>query len=62
MVALLAPHGKIIVQQPEQTDGVNALIRMNLPMTGTYNILVTSATVGDGGAYKLTLQKLDQSN
>jgi hypothetical protein len=62
VVVLLAPNGEIIAQQPEQSDVANALIRMNLPMTGAYNILVTSATLGSGGAYTLTLQKPDQSN
>jgi beta-lactam-binding protein with PASTA domain len=59
VVVLLNPAGEIIAQQPEQTDVANALIRMNLPTTGTYNILVTSATVGAGGRYTLTLQKLE---
>lgn len=59
VVVLLAPSGEIIAQQPEQPNVANALIRMNLPTTGTYNILVTSATVGGGGAYTLTLQKPD---
>ncbi|WP_416676084.1 hypothetical protein [Egbenema bharatensis] len=59
VVVLLAPNGEIIAQQPEQADVANALIRMNLPMTGTYNILVTSATAGGGGAYTLTLQNPD---
>jgi beta-lactam-binding protein with PASTA domain len=59
VVVLLNPAGEIIAQQPEQTDVANALIRMNLPTTGTYNILVTSATVGAGGRYTLTLQQLE---
>lgn len=59
-VILLDPNGTIINQQPEQAEVANALIRMNLPMTGTYTILVTSATVGGGGRYTLTLQHLDQ--
>ena len=59
VVVLLNPAGEIIAQQPEQTDVANALVRMNLPTTGTYNILVTSATVGAGGRYTLTLQKLE---
>ena len=62
VVVLVDPNGEIIAQQPEQSDVANALIRMNLPMTGTYSILVTSATVGGGGRYTLTLQQLDQSN
>lgn len=62
VVVLLDPNGKIIAQQPEQSDVANALIRMNLPITGTYNILVTSATVGGGGRYTLTLQQIDQNN
>ena len=59
VVVLLNPAGEIIAQQPEQTDVANALIRMNLPTTGTYNILVTSATVGAGGRFTLTLQQLE---
>jgi len=62
VVVLLAPNGEIIAQQPEQSDVANALIRINLPMTGAYNILVTSSIIGGGGAYTLTLQKSDQSN
>lgn len=60
VVILLNPDGEIIAQQPEQTNVANALIRMNLPMTGTYTILVTSATVGGGGQYTLTLQQAEQ--
>jgi hypothetical protein len=59
VVVLLDPAGEIIAQQPEQTDVANALIRMTLPVAGTYSILVTSATVGGGGRYTLTLQQLD---
>jgi len=59
VVVLLNPAGEIIAQQPEQTDVANALIRLNLPTTGTYNILVTSATVGAGGRFTLTLQQLE---
>jgi hypothetical protein len=62
VVILLDANGEIIAQQPEQSNMANALIRINLPMTGAYNILVTSATIGGGGAYTLTLQKSDQSN
>lgn len=60
VVILLDPNGEIIAQQPEQPNVANALIRMNLPLTGTYSILVTSATVGGGGRYTLTLQQPDQ--
>ncbi|HEY9657310.1 MAG TPA: hypothetical protein V6C65_02515, partial [Allocoleopsis sp.] len=45
-VILLDPDGQIIAQQPEQTDVASALISMNLPMTGTYAIFVTSTTIG----------------
>lgn len=59
-VILLNQNGEIVAQQPEQTNVANALIRMNLPMTGTYNILVTSTTTGAGGRYTLTLQQIEQ--
>lgn len=60
VLVLLDPNGEIIAQQPEQTDVANALILMNLPTTGTYDIFVTSATVGGGGRYTLTLQQVTQ--
>lgn len=59
VVILLDSNGEIIAQQPEQPNVANALIRINLPTTGAYNILVTSAMIGGGGAYTLTLQKSD---
>ena len=62
VVILLDSNGEIVAQQPEQSNVANALIRINLPMTGTYSILVTSATSGGGGAYTLTLQNPDQGN
>jgi hypothetical protein len=58
-VILLDPNGEIVAQQPEQTDVANALIRMNLSMSGTYHILVTSITIGGGGQYALTLQQIE---
>jgi hypothetical protein len=59
VVILVDPNGEIIAQQPEETNVANALILKELPSTGTYNILVTSATVGGGGQYTLTLQQSD---
>lgn len=60
-VILLDPNGAIVAQQLEQTNAANALIRMNLPMTGTYHVFVTSTIVGGGGQYALTLQPIEQS-
>lgn len=60
-VILLDPNGDIIAQQPEQANAANALIRMNLPATGTYHVLVTSTITGAGGRYDLTLQQIEQS-
>jgi hypothetical protein len=62
VVILLDPEGKIIAQQPEETNVANALIRMNLPITGTYTIFVTSAAAGGGGQYTLTLQNPEEGN
>ncbi|WP_088889643.1 hypothetical protein [Leptolyngbya ohadii] len=59
-VILLDPNGEIVAQQPEQANAANALIRMNLPTTGTYHVFVTSTIIGAGGRYDLTLQQIEQ--
>lgn len=60
VLVLLDPAGNIVTQQPETAGLATALIRLNLPTTGTYSLLVTSATVGVGGRYTLSLEQLNQ--
>jgi hypothetical protein len=60
VLVLLDPAGNIVTQQPEGAGLSNALIRLTLPATGTYSLLVTSANVGIGGRYTLSLEQLNQ--
>ncbi|MFB2936141.1 hypothetical protein ACE1B6_12885 [Aerosakkonemataceae cyanobacterium BLCC-F154] len=58
VVVLYAPNGQMVEQQPKQANSINAVIRTKLPTTGTYNLLVTSATPGAVGRFNLTYQQL----
>lgn len=58
VVVLYAPNGQMVEQQPKQANSINAVIRTKLPTTGTYNLLVTSATPGAIGRFNLTYQQL----
>jgi hypothetical protein len=58
VLILLDPQGQMIAQQPDNLNSPNALIRLNLPTTGKYIILVTSSNYNTGGKYTLTLQHL----
>jgi hypothetical protein len=56
---LYDPKGQIVEQQPKQANSIDAVIRTKLPTTGTYNLLVTSATPGNVGRFSLTYQQLN---
>ena len=58
VLVLYTPNGQMIEQQPKQTNSIDAVIRTKLPATGTYNVLVTSATPGNVGRFSLTYQQL----
>ncbi|WP_193983609.1 hypothetical protein [[Phormidium] sp. LEGE 05292] len=58
VLILYAPNGQMVDQQPKQENLIDAVIRTKLPTTGTYNLLVTSATPGTVGRFSLTYQQL----
>ena len=60
VLVLVAPNGLIIDQQPTETNSSFARIRMTLPATGTYSLLVTSASPQTIGNYSLTVERLKQ--
>ncbi|MFB2836287.1 hypothetical protein [Floridanema evergladense] len=64
VLILYAPNGQMLEQQPKQENVINAIIRTKLPLAGTYDLLVTSATPGTVGRFSLTYQQLksDGSN
>lgn len=55
---LYAPNGQIVDRQPKQENAIDAVITTKLPTTGTYNLLVTSATPGRVGRFSLTYQQV----
>jgi len=58
VLILYTPNGQMVDQQPKQENVINAVISTKLPTTGTYNLLVTSATPGTVGRFSLTYQQL----
>lgn len=58
VLVLYSPDGQKVEQQPQQANVIDAVIRTKLPKTGTYNLLVTSATPGTVGRFSLTYQQL----
>ena len=55
-LALLAPDGRLLEDDMSRPNSVTASLQLNLPATGTYRILVTSAKPGSVGRYSLALQ------
>jgi hypothetical protein len=64
VLILLDPDGNVLSQKPDAQDSAGGLIRLHLPKTGRYLILVTSGDYNTGGRYSLTLDRLkdDGSN
>ncbi|MGA7932350.1 MAG: hypothetical protein WCA35_02105 [Kovacikia sp.] len=60
VLVLVAPDGQIIDQQPAENNLSFARIRMTLPATGTYSLLVTSVSPQTNGNYSLTVERLKQ--
>jgi hypothetical protein len=60
VLVLVAPDGQIIDQQPTENNLSFARIRMTLPATGTYSLLVTSVSPQTNGNYSLTVERLKQ--
>ncbi|MGA9378965.1 MAG: hypothetical protein WBV73_09370 [Phormidium sp.] len=58
VAVLYAPNGQMVEQQPKQENSIDAVIRTKIPTTGTYNLLVTSATPGAVGRFSITYQQL----
>ncbi|XWK87400.1 MAG: hypothetical protein U7127_24890 [Phormidium sp.] len=51
-------NGQIVDRQPKQENAIDAVITTKLPTTGTYNLLVTSATPGKVGRFSLNYQQV----
>jgi len=64
VLILMGPSGNIVSQKPDDQDVAGGLIRLHLPLTGQYLIIVTSGNYNTGGKYSLTLDRLkdDGSN
>jgi|GEM_PF-2054941 len=58
LVILIDPQGNILAQKPDSVDDAVGIIRLNLPKTGKYLILVTSGNYNTGGRYTLTLDQV----
>jgi hypothetical protein len=52
---LIDPHGNVIAEDDDGGGGFNALITLNLPLTGIYTVRVDAYTPG---AYTITLQEM----
>ena len=60
VLILVSPNGLIMEQQPTATNSSFARIRMILPETGTYSLLVTSTSPQTIGNYRLAVERLKQ--
>jgi len=60
VLILLGPDGNVLAQKPDVTDTAGGVIRLSLPQSGRYVILVTSGDYNTGGRYSLNLEQLKQ--
>ncbi len=51
VLILLGPDGNVLAQKPDVTDTAGGVIRLSLPQSGRYVILVTSGDYNTGGRH-----------
>jgi len=61
-IALVAPDGDLLGRDDDSGDGTNARLTVELPNTGTYQMVVISASPGEIGAYTLTARAATASD